>query len=50
MFHSKYFFSIRFLDHTKAEIIKTSSIIEPVFIQELKEIIHEVTSGKIKIK
>jgi hypothetical protein len=33
-----------------AEIQKTTSIIEPIFIQGLKEIIHEVTRGKIKLK
>ena len=29
---------------------KMSSIVEPVFIQELKQVINEVTSGKIKLK
>jgi len=33
-----------------AEIQKTTSIIEPIFIQGLKEIIHEITHGKIKLK
>ena len=37
-------------DTSMTEIIKSTSIIEPIFIQELKEIIHEVTSGKIKLK
>jgi hypothetical protein len=37
-------------DASMTEIIKSTSIIEPIFIQELKEIIHEVTSGKIKLK
>jgi len=37
-------------DESLAEIQKTSSIIEPVFIQGLKQIINEVTSGKSKIK
>ena len=33
-----------------AEIQKMSSIVEPVFIQELKQVINEVTSGKIRLK
>ena len=33
-----------------AEIQKTTSIIEPIFIQGLKDIIHEITHGKIKLK
>ena len=33
-----------------AEIQKTTSIIEPIFIQGLKNIIHEITHGKIKLK
>ena len=37
-------------DDSLAEIQKTSSIIEPVFIQALKQVINEVTSGKLKIK
>ena len=37
-------------DDSMAEIQKTSSIIEPVFIQGLKQLVHEVTSGKIKLK
>ena len=37
-------------DDSLAEIQKTSSIIEPVFIQGLKQVINEVTSGKLKIK
>jgi len=28
---------------------KTSTIVEPVFIQGLKEIIHNITNGKIKL-
>jgi len=32
------------------EIQKMSSIVEPVFIQELKQVINEVTSGKIRLK
>ena len=37
-------------DDSLAEIKKTSSIVEPVFIQGLKLVINEVTSGKLKIK
>ncbi len=37
-------------DESLAEIQKTSSIIEPVFILGLKQVINEVTSGKLKIK
>ena len=37
-------------DDSLAELQKTSSIIEPVFIQGLKQVINEVTSGKLKIK
>ena len=37
-------------DDSLAEIQKTSSIIEPVFIQGLKQVINEVTSGKLKLK
>ena len=37
-------------DDSLAEIQKTSSIIEPVFIQGLKQVINEVTSGKLKFK
>ena len=33
-----------------AEIQKMTSIVEPVFIQELKQVINEVTSGKIRLK
>ena len=33
-----------------AEIQKTSSILEPVFILGLKQVINEITSGKLKIK
>ncbi len=37
-------------DDSLAELQKTSSIIEPVFIQGLKQLINEVTSGKLKLK
>ena len=37
-------------DDSLAEIQKTSSIIEPVFIQGLKQVINEITSGKLKLK
>ena len=37
-------------DDSMTEIQKMSSIVEPVFIQELKQVINEVTSGKIKLK
>ena len=37
-------------DDSLAEIQKTSSIIEPVFIQGLKHVINEITSGKLKLK
>ena len=37
-------------DDSLAELQKTSSIIEPVFIQGLKQVINEVTSGKLKLK
>ena len=37
-------------DDSMGEIQKISSIVEPVFIQELKQVINEVTSGKIKLK
>ncbi len=37
-------------DDSMSEIQKMSSIVEPVFIQELKQVINEVTSGKIKLK
>ena len=36
-------------DDSIAELQKTSTIVEPVFIQGLKEIIHNITSGKIKL-
>ncbi len=36
-------------DDSIAELQKTSTIVEPVFIQGLKEIIQNITSGKIKI-
>ena len=37
-------------DDSLAELQKTSSILEPVFIQGLKQVINEVTSGKLKFK
>ena len=37
-------------DDSMAEIQKMSAIVEPVFIQGLKQVINEVTSGKIKLK
>ena len=37
-------------DDSLAEILRTSSIVEPVFIQGLKQVINEVTSGKLKLK
>ena len=37
-------------DDSLAEILRTSSIVEPVFIQGLKQVISEVTSGKLKFK
>ena len=37
-------------DDSLAEIQKTSSIVEPVFIQGLKLVINEVASGKLKIQ
>jgi len=37
-------------DDSMSEIQKTSSIIEPVFIQELLQVINEITSGKLKLK
>jgi len=37
-------------DDSLAEILRTSSIVEPVFIQGLKQVINEVTSGKLKFK
>ena len=36
-------------DDSIAELQKTSTIVEPVFIQGLKEIIQNITSGKIKL-
>ena len=33
-----------------AEIQKSTSIVEPVFIQGLKELIHQIAFGKIKLK
>ena len=37
-------------DDSLAEIQKTSAIVEPVFIQGLKQVINEITSGKLKLK
>ena len=37
-------------DESLAELQKTTSIIEPIFILGLKEIIQNITSGKIKLK
>ena len=37
-------------DDSLTEILRTSSIVEPVFIQGLKQVINEVTSGKLKFK
>ena len=37
-------------DDSLTELQKTSSIIEPVFIQGLKQVINEITSGKLKLK
>ena len=37
-------------DDSLAEIQKTSSILEPVFILGLKQVINEITSGKLNIK
>ena len=37
-------------DDSLAEIQKTSSIVEPVFIQGLKQVINEVATGKLKFK
>jgi hypothetical protein len=34
-------------DDSLAEIQKTSSIVEPVFIQGLKQVINEVATGKL---
>lgn len=36
-------------DDSIAELQKTSAIVEPVFIQALKDIIQNITSGKIKL-
>lgn len=36
-------------DESIAELQKTSAIVEPVFIQALKDIIQNITSGKIKL-
>ena len=36
-------------DESIQELQKTSSIVEPVFIQGLKEVIKNITSGKIKL-
>jgi len=37
-------------DDSMQELQKTTSILEPVFIQGLKQVIKEVTSGKLKLK
>ena len=37
-------------EESMAEIQKSTSIVEPVFIQGLKELIHQVAFGKIKLK
>ena len=37
-------------DTSMAEIQKTTSIMEPIFILGLKQIVHEITSGKIRLK
>jgi hypothetical protein len=37
-------------DDSLSEIQKTSAIVEPVFIQGLKQVINEITSGKLKLK
>ena len=37
-------------DDSMQELQKTSSILEPVFILELKQVIKEITSGKLKLK
>ena len=37
-------------DDSMEELQRTTSILEPVFIQELKQVIKEITSGKLKLK
>jgi len=37
-------------DDSMEELQRTTSILEPVFIQELKRVIKEITSGKLKLK
>ena len=37
-------------EESMVEIQKSTSIVEPVFIQGLKELIHQVAFGKIKLK
>ena len=37
-------------EESMAEIQKSTSIVEPVFIQGLKELIHQIAFGKIKLK
>jgi len=37
-------------DASMAELQKTTSILTPIFIFGLKQIVHEITSGKIKLK
>jgi len=37
-------------DTSMSEIQKTTSIMEPIFILGLKQIVHEITSGKIRLK
>ena len=37
-------------DESLAEIQKTSAIVEPVFILGLKQVIKEITTGKLKLK
>ena len=32
------------------ELQKTTSILEPIFVLGLKQVINEVTSGKLKLK
>ena len=37
-------------DDSLAEILRTSSIVEPVFIQGLKQVVNEIATGKLKLK
>ena len=37
-------------DDSLAEILRTSSIVEPVFIQGLKQVVNEISTGKLKLK